>query len=419
MNSPDAALRARGGRRERLAILLLLGFASGLPLPLTDDTMKAWLKDAGVDLARIGLLGLVAFPYTLKFLWAPFMDRFVPPFLGRRRGWLAVTQVLLAVAIATLGFMDPAGALPFFVAVALAIAFASASQDIVADAYRTDVSPPDERGAAASAFVTGYRFAMIAAGAGALILADRFGSWKPVYLVMAGGMVVGAAATLFAKEPAAVTAPPTLREAVIEPFRDLALRRGGWFALLFIVLFKLPDVVAGAMTVPFMLSIGITKTDIGTIRQGLGLLITILGTLAGGAISLRMGLKKSLWVFGILQAVSNLGFLVLASTGPRYGVLVGVIAVENFCNGLVSAGFVAFLMSQCDRRFSATQYALLSSVMAITRVVAGAPTGYMAETLGWSGFFVASIATALPGMALLPFLATREEADTPGPSIDR
>jgi len=226
---------------------------------------------------------------------------------------------------------------------------------------------------------------------------------------MAVWMIAGIAATIFADEPESVSAPLSLREAVVNPFKEIALRRGGWFAIGFIILFKLPDVIAAAMTTPFMLDIGISKTEIGTIRQGLGLLITIVGTIVGGAITSKIGLKRALWVFGLLQAVSNLGFLILAKTGNVFLATVSVIGVENFCTGLVTAGFVAFLMSQCSPKFSATQYALLTSVMALTRVFGGAPTGYLVEHTGWGAFFILSIFAGIPGMLLIPFLKFREE----------
>jgi len=394
---------------KKLSALLLLGFASGLPQPLTADTMQAWLKDAHVDLGKIGLFSLVALPYTLEFLWAPFMDRFVPPFLGRRRGWLLVTQILLVFSISAFAFIDPSRSLAVFGFFALLTAFISASQDIVTDAYRTDILKPNELGEGAASSVTGYRFAMIGAGAVSLVIADKLGSWHLVYFLMAVWMIAGIAATIFADEPESVSAPLSLREAVVNPFKEIALRRGGWFAIGFIILFKLPDVIAAAMTTPFMLDIGISKTEIGTIRQGLGLLITIVGTIVGGAITSKIGLKRALWVFGLLQAVSNLGFLILAKTGNVFLATVSVIGVENFCTGLVTAGFVAFLMSQCSPKFSATQYALLTSVMALTRVFGGAPTGYLVEHTGWGAFFILSIFAGIPGMLLIPFLKFREE----------
>jgi PAT family beta-lactamase induction signal transducer AmpG len=391
---------------RRTAALLLLGFASGLPLALTSDTLQAWMKDANVDLGTIGLFGLVGLPYTLKFLWAPLMDRWSIPILGRRRGWLLLTQLLLIAAILGSAITGPTHSLHALAIMALFVAFFSASQDIMIDAYRADVLPENERGAGAAITVTGYRIAMIASGAGALILVGRhLLSWPFVYAVMAAAMAVGLIATLLAPEPSRLAAaPPTLADAVIHPLKELLLRPNGWLVLAFVILFKLPDVMAGSMTLPFMLDIKLSKESVGTVRQGLGILITIAGALVGGGIVARMGLWRSLWLFGILQAVSNLGFWILAQTGPNTHVMIGVIAVENLCAGLVTAGFVAFLMSQCDPRYSATQFALLSSLMAVTRVVGGTPAGYLAGHLGWGPFFLMTISTALPGMLLLPWI---------------
>ena len=397
---------------RRTAALLALGFASGLPLALTGDTLQAWMKDAKLDLGTIGLFSLVGLPYTIKFLWAPLMDRFVPPLLGRRRGWLLITQVLLIGAILAMAMVGPGGSLRWLAVMALLVAFCSASQDIVTDAYRTDVLPEEERGAGAAVSVMGYRIAMITTGAGALALAGFGISWPVVYALMAGMLGIGIVASLLAPEPRQVVAPPpSLGDAVIHPLKEFLLRPDGWLVLTFVVLFKLPDVVAGSMSQLFMLDIGIPKPDIALIKQFLGVGITIAGALFGGGVVARLGLKRSLWLFGILQAVSNLGFWLLSLTGPSYTVMVGVIAVENFCAGLVTAGFAAFLMSQCDARYSATQFALLSSLMAITRVIAGAPGGFAAKEWGWSWFFLTSVLCGIPGMLLLPWIRIAKPAN--------
>jgi PAT family beta-lactamase induction signal transducer AmpG len=257
----------------------------------------------------------------------------------------------------------------------------------------------------------GYRIAMIASSAGALMLAAVV-SWRTIYLLMAGGMLVGVIATLLAPEPKRVSeAPPTLRDAVVHPLAELLTRRDGAWVLLFVIVFKLPDVMAGAMTLPFMLDIGHTSIEIGTIRQGLGIAITIAGAFFGGGLVTRLGLTRSLWLIGVLQAISNLGFLLLAHVGRNYGLMIGVIVVENFCAGMVTAGFTAFLMSRCDSRYSATQFALLSSLMALTRVIGGAPTGYLVQLLGWQWFFVLTVLVSAPGFALLPLLRCSHEMD--------
>jgi len=386
--------------------LLLLGFSSGLPLALTADTLQAWLTDSGVDLGTIGLFALVGLPYTLKFLWAPFIDRYAVPLLGRRRGWLLVTQCLLIVCIAAMAMTDPKSNLMSVAILALTIAFFSASQDIVVDAYRADVLEEAERAAGAALAVSGYRIAMIVSAAGALWLSGSFDlSWPTIYLVMAAAMLAGIVATLLAPEPAArAEPPPTLVDAVVKPLAQFFARPTGLLVLAFVVVFRLPDNTAGAMTVPFMLKVGFAKVDIAAVRQFAGIALTIAGALTGGWVVAKLGLIKSLWIFGLLQAVSNVGFLILSVVGPDYATMVIVISVESFCGGLVTAGFMAFLMSQCDIRYSATQYALLSSLMAQTRVLGATPTGYLAEHLGWTGFFAMTVFAALPGMMILYFL---------------
>ena len=392
--------------QPKIAVLALLGFGSGLPLYLTGRTLQAWMSKEGVDLTTIGLFSLVGLPYSLKFAWAPLVDRFVPPFLGRRRGWLAITQIALVAAIAAMSLHDPPLGLKLLAINAIVIAFLSASQDIVVDAYRSDVLTERERGAGAGIYVAGYRVGLIAASGLALILADRM-PWPAVYLVMAALMALGLLATFRATEPAA-TPPATFAETVIDPFRDFFGRSGVWpaaLALLFVVLFKLPDYLAGTMATPFLLELGFTQTDIGGIQGVLGLAVTIVGALAAGTLVARLGVNRSLWVIGVLQAVSNLGYFVLALAGHRYGVLVATIVVENFCAGLVAAGFMAFLMSLCSIRFSATQFALLSSLMGVSRDVLVSPAGAIAKATGWPTFFLVTLVAAIPGMLMLPLVA--------------
>ena len=398
---------------RRSAALLMLGFASGLPFILVTDTLAAIMKDAHVATEKIGsLASIVAIPYTFKFIWAPLMDRYVPPLLGRRRGWLLVMQTLLIAAIALLSFIDPGQAFAAFAAAALIVAFLSASQDIVGDAYRTDVLPPEERGMGAATWVMGYRIAMLAIGGGALLLVDSALSWHATLLLIAGVMGLGLVTTLLAPEPATpASAPQTLRSAVVNPLRDMLRRPGIWAVILFVVLFTLPEVMAKTMTLPFMLDIGISKHDIGIIRQWMGFGCTIVGALVGGALAVRFPLKRLLLLFGILGAASNAGFWVLTQTGPRYGIVVGTIAVENFCDGLVKAGFGAFLMSQCDIRFSAFQFALLSGLMRLTTVLGGAPAGRLADRAGWATFFIVSILAAIPGLLFIPWLPLTRPQD--------
>ena len=417
---PASAVRVYVNRR--MAVLLGLGFASGFPLTLTDATLQAWLVRSGYDMRTIGLASFVAAPYLLKPLWAPFLDRFTPPLLGRRRGWLIVAQVLLAAAIAAIAFCEPSASLwPVSVAAVL-VAFFSASQDIVADAYRADVLPDAERGAGAAVFVTGYRIALVVTGAGILMLVDAATgpgwTWRAAYLAAAAVALLFPLISLLAPEPERRAAEPeTLAAAIVQPLRQFLGRRDGLLLLSFVVLFKLPDAVCAKMTLPFLLQAGVAEGRIGAIRQGIGIFVSIAGALAGGGIVARIGLRRSLWTFGILQAASNLAFLALTQTWalgadgtPRTGALVAVICVENFCGGLVAAGFVGFLMSRCDPRYSATQYALLTAVLAVTALIAGATGGYVQTSLGWTGFFVASVLAGIPGMAILPWLRVEGDA---------
>ncbi|MBI4425316.1 MAG: AmpG family muropeptide MFS transporter [Elusimicrobia bacterium] len=387
--------------------LALLGFSGGLPLFLTGKVLQAWMTAENVDLTTIGLFSLVATPYSLKFLWAPLVDRFAPPFLGRRRGWMAAMQVALALALGALAAGSPRGAMQLFAFTALAVAFFSATLDVVIDAYRADVLEPSEMGAGAAVYVLGYRVALLATGSAALILADRM-SWSSVYWIMSGVMLAGLAATLCAPEPvqAAASGPRSLSEAVLDPFRDF-FGRSSWRAaviLVFVVLYRLADSLAANMATPFLLKSGFTQTDVGAIQGGVGLLATIVGALSGGAVLSRLGINRCLWVFGVLQIASNLGYYVL-SLRPTYPFLVAAMVVENYCAGLVVSGFVAFFMSLCSPRYSATQYALLTALMAFSRDVLVAPAGRIAAATGWPGFFLVTIAAGLPGMLLLPFFA--------------
>ncbi|MTJ53396.1 AmpG family muropeptide MFS transporter [Anabaena sp. UHCC 0253] len=405
MNPVKSLLRVFGS--QKMAALILLGFSSGLPLFLTSKTLQAWMTVEKVDLTAIGLFSLVGVPYSLKFLWSPLLDWFTLPFLGRRRGWLITIQIGLLIAIACMALQQPKQALQFLAINAVVIAFLSATQDIAADAYRTDVLEPLEMGAGAAVFVLGYRIALLLTGSLALILADRI-AWSSVYLLMSVGMALGIIATLFAPEPKEIRPPDSLTAAVILPFGEFFQRQGVMQAiltLLFIVLYKLGDSFVNNMSTPFLLQTGFTQTDIGAIQGGMGLIATIVGTLAGGAFLSKIGLNRSLWVFGGLQAISNLAYLILAQVGKNYQVLVLTINIENFCAGLGTAAFVAFLMNMCNQRYSATQYALLSSFMAVSRDILVAPAGSLAKSTGWPLFFIISIFAAVPGLLLLPLFA--------------
>ncbi|WP_409558386.1 muropeptide transporter [Achromobacter animicus] len=388
----------------RVAPLLVLGFASGLPLALTSGTLQAWATVEGVPLQEIGFLTLVGTAYTIKFLWAPFVDRFAPPVLGRRRGWMLVTQLLLAVAIMAMGTLSPSSTLMALAVLAVLVAFLSATQDIAFDAYCTDVLRKDERGAGAAIRVMGYRLAMIASGGLALIMADQWIGWGNTYMVMGGLMMLCALATLWAPEPEHVARPPrTLREAVNEPLREFFMRRGAMEVLLLIVLYKLGDAFAGALSTTFLIrGAGFTPTEVGTVNKVLGLAATIIGALAGGSLMARWGLYRSLMAFGLLQAVSNLAYWLIAISPKNLWLMATGVGIENLCGGLGTASFVGLLMALCHQRFSATQFALLSALSAVGRTyLAGPLTPPLVDYLGWPGFFLLTVAIALPGLVLL------------------
>lgn len=387
---------------RNISVLLFLGFSSGLPLVLTASTLQAWLAVDGVDIKAIGIFSLVGLPYTIKFLWSPLMDRYVPPLLGRRRGWLLITQILIMIGIAVLSLNSPKESLWLIGIISLMIAFASASQDIVADAYRTDILRQEERGLGAAVFVTGYRIAMLVGGAVALILSDSIG-WQKTYLLMAGLMIIGTAAAFFGKESSeSISSPKSLQEAVWGPLKDFFSRRHAMVILLLIVLYKLCDAYAGTMTTPFLLrGVGFTATDVGTINKGLGLISMIIGAMAGGTIMVRLGLFRSLFIFGILQAVSNLSFILLAWYGKSYGLLIFSVAFENISGGMGTASFISLLMALCNRQYSATQYALLSSLSALGRTFIAPTSGYVVEGIGWPGFFFITALSSIPGLFLL------------------
>jgi PAT family beta-lactamase induction signal transducer AmpG len=387
-----------------MAVAFVMGFACGLPLLLTITVLQAWMQQEGVDLTVIGLMALVGLPYTLKFLWAPLLDRYLPPFLGRRRGWLLIIQLLLMAAIATLGFSQPR-AHPWLTALAaLMVTFFSASQDIVVDAYRREDLADRELGLGSALYVNGYRLGMLLASGGGLILADHV-SFRTVYLIMAACLGVGVVTTLLCREPPAPLGRPTsLKEAVIQPFVEYFTRSDLSWALMvlaFILLYKIGDSMAVALTTPFYLQIGFSKTEIGTVVKLFGFWATVGGGLLGGVLMLRLGINRSLWVFGFLQMVSTAGFAVLARLGHSLPGLAAVVAFENLSAGMGTAAYVAFMAALTNKRFTATQYALLSSLMGVPRVLASAPTGFLAQALGWEGFFLFCTLAAVPGMLLL------------------
>ena len=397
----------------RMLTALLMGFSSGLPLLLaTGSVLQAWLKETGVDLGTIGLFALVGLPYTLKFLWAPLLDRFTPvAMLGRRRGWLLLIQLTLMAAIVGLGFTDPARSLPLVTLAAFLVAFCSASQDIVIDAYRRESLADDEQGLGASLYVNGYRVGMLLSSGGGLILAD-FVPFSAVYWTMAAAMLPGLITTLFCVEPPVPAGTPrTLRDAVVQPFVEYFSRQDAGLILLFVLLYKVGEMMSSQMTTPFYLDLAFTKTEIGTVVKLFGFWATVIGGLLGGVLILRLGLYRSLWTFGVLQAIGLIGFVILARLGHSLPGLALAVSSENLFSGMATTAYVAFMANLTNKKFTATQYALLSSLMGIPRVIVNTPTGYLAEWLGWEGFFLFCMLSTIPGLWLLTRFRSWMEAE--------
>lgn len=394
----------------RLIASLLLGFSSGLPLALTGTTLQAWYAVAGVNVLTIGLLSLIGQPYVYKFIWAPLFDRFIPPFLGRRRGWILLTQIGLLFGIAGMAFFSP-DIQPLTLAVlALIVAFLSASQDIVIDAYRTDLLLSKERGLGAALTITGYRIAMIVAGGFALIMADHYG-WRITYLFMSLLMSLGIIITWFSPENASVSLPKNLREAVVKPWHEFMQRPAAYLILIFIILYKLGDAFTVSLSSAFLLStLHFSLTEVGTLNKILGLIASILGGIGGGFYLVRYSLYRGLLIFGIAQAFGSFLYLGLAIVGKSYSLLIMAIAFENFFSGMSAAAFIAFITGLCDKRYSATQFALFSAIAAVGRVFVGPIAGFIANDFGWTFFFSLSFILSLPSLLLLTYLRSRYDA---------
>lgn len=406
-----------------MALIVVLGFASGLPLALTLATLTAWLATAGISRTAIGLFALVGLPYTLKFLWSPLIDGLRLPWisarLGRRRAWLLASQIALAAAIFGLATADPARDVALTAALALAVAFLSATQDIVIDAWRVEILAEREQGAGAAAVQLGYRLGMLASGAGALYIADAFG-FATAYAAMAVAMAAGMAATLVATEPAppgggtADRAPPGgvawLAAHVVRPFADF-VKRPGWLGIvLFILLYKFGDAIAGVMANPFYIDIGFSLSAIASVTKVFGIAATLAGVVAGGVLVARAGVLPSLMICGILQMVSNLMFALQAIVGDDIWFLAATIGIENLSGGMGTAAFVAYLSKLCSFAFTATQYALFSSLAAVGRTVLSSGGGWLAEQLDWFWFFAATAVCAVPGLVVLAWLMRRNPA---------
>ena len=387
-----------GLMNRRLLVMLPLGFVSGLPLALTSGTLQAWLTVEGVDLKTIGIFTMVGLPYTLKFLWAPVMDRVVPPWLGRRRGWMVLTQLCVAIGLGLMALTNPTIHPGWMAAYAVLVAFLAASLDIVFDAYRTDTLRPHERGLGAAVWVNGYRIALLASGAGALVLADYVG-WQMTYLAMAAVMVAGVGIVFISPNPTFVAeGPKSMREAVGAPLAEFFSRPTAWGFLAVIILYKLGDAFASALQTAFLIGgLGFSATEVGAVK-GLGILATLFGAFIGGLLMTKSGLVRSLLIFGVLQAASNCGFVVLALAGKNSAVLTAAVVIENVTGGMGTAAFVALVMSLCDPRYTATQFALLSSLEALGRVFAGRPSADVVTLVGWTQFFILTVVVALPGL---------------------
>ncbi len=409
-DSPAAASARKETWREalfnrRMLICIFTGFSSGLPLYLLINLVPAWLRSENVNLKEIGLFALIGFPYTWKFLWSPLVDRYAVPWLGRRRGWMFAMHVALIASVAGLGFFQPRTELWSIAYLAAAVAFFSATLDIAIDAFRRELLPEAELGLGNSIHVNAYRIASLIPGSLSLILADRM-PWSSVFVITALFMLPGLAMTLLAREPDATAAPPkSLRDAVVLPFREF-IERSGWsqalLILTFIFLYKLGDSMATALATPFYLDMGFSKTEIGVVAKNAGLWASVFGGFLGGLWMVKIGINRGLWLFGIVQVVSILGFAWLAWLGKPDIVALGVvIAFEALGVGLGTVAYVAFIARATNPRFTATQFALFTSLSAVPRTVVNATTGWIVDQTGWFNFFLLCTVLALPGMALL------------------
>ena len=385
-----------------------LGFSSGLPLFILYNLLAAWLRSDGVDLKAIGLFALVGFPYTWKFLWSPFLDRYPIPFLGRRRGWMLITQLTVMLAVMAMGFFNPVTEIWAVVGLAAVVAFFSASQDIVVDAYRREWLADSQLGSGTAVFVNAYKLSTLVPGSFSLILSD-FMPWSTVFMITGAFVLVGVLTTLMLPEPSLRGTPPqSLRAAVIEPFKEFITRRG-WKAacliLAFIFLYKLGDSMATALATPFYMDLGFTRTQIGLVAKNAGLWASLGGGLLGAYWLQKMTIARGLWIFGVLQAFAILGFAILAKVGLSPWVLAWVIGFEAFAVGLGTAAFTAYIAQTTDPRYTATQFALFTSLAAVPRTFINAITGYIVDALGWFDFFILCFALAIPGMLLLMKIA--------------
>ena len=398
----------RPNRKTALLGCIFLGFSSGLPLFILYNLLSAWLKSEGVDLRAIGLFALVGIPYTWKFIWAPVMDRFTLPFLGRRRGWMIATQVLVMFAVMLMGQFNPSRDIWVVVVLAAVVAFFSASQDIVVDAHRREWLTEDQMGSGTALFVNAYKLSTLVPGSLSLILSDLI-TWDWVFFITGLFMLPGILTTLWVAEPNLYgPAPKTLKEAVVDPFKEFMGRRGlrhAGLILGFIFLYKLGDSMATALATPFYIELGFSRTEIGLVAKNAGLWASILGGILGAYWMLKTGVNRALWLFGLLQALAILGFAILAKTGADLWVLGWVIGFEALSVGLGTAAFTSYIALETNPRYTATQFALFTSLSAVPRTFINAITGYIVASTGWFNFFILCFILAIPGLLLLPRIA--------------
>ncbi|THB74425.1 MAG: MFS transporter [Desulfobacteraceae bacterium] len=407
----------------KMLVMFLFGFSSGFPYYIIKDVLKLWMTESNVSLGTIGLFSAVGLPYTLKFVWSPMMDGIVPPFLGRRRGWILMAQIGLMLSIALLGQFDPENTLFWIAIMALCVNFFGASQDIALDAFRREYLNNEELGFGTGVWMNAWRLGMYIS-VGLALLTDLNFTWSSIHIILAGMMGIGIITNLCVSEPKVDAAPPvSIKEAVVEPFVEFFKRSAPLTILLFILLYKIGDNMAGTMNIPFILKMGFSKAEYFVIVKGIGMLGLFGGVLIGGSVMIRLGIARSLWIFGILQAVSTACFAILVKVDHtslfwaeyKQVLLSAIVLFEFLATGLGQAAYATYMAIQTNKRFTATQYALLTSLMAIPGVVAASATGYMIEWMGWAYFYVSCSLVAVPGLLLLlklaPWGASNEEIE--------
>jgi len=395
----------------KMLAMFALGLISGFPFYVVKDVLKAWMTAESIDLGTIGLFSAVTLPYTLKFIWSPALDGLVPPFLGRRRGWMLISQLSLIVAIAVLGSWNPQTQLLWIAVTAIAVSFFGATQDIALDAFRREYLKDEELGFGTGVWMNAWRLGMYVSVGVSFLSADAGVGWDQIHLLLAMMMLLGIVTTFLVSEPQVSEAPPrSIREAVLEPFVEFLRRDGALWILLFVLLYKMGDNLAGALNIPFILSQGFSRSEYFVVVKGLGMFCMFGGVLLGGALLVRLKISTALWIFGILQMISTAAFALLVVfdhedvwwSQYRQWILSGIVSFEFLATGLGQAAYATFMALQTNKRFTATQYALLTSLMAVPGTVFAAGTGYLAEGLGWISFYIFCALVAIPGLLLIP-----------------